>query len=106
VEPTTGARFFRERPYLHAARCQLVVDAVAQAFPDRLNVLLLDNRGAHTSRPLTLPENVRGVFLPPYCPALKPMERVWRDQRDALAGRHGPHLEAPPKLSGHAPASR
>jgi hypothetical protein len=41
---------------------QLFVNAFAQAFPDRLNILLLDNSGAHTSSQLTLPENVRCVF--------------------------------------------
>jgi hypothetical protein len=62
VEPTTGARVFLELPYLHAAMCPRFVNDVAQAFPDRLHSLLLDNSGAHTSSQLTLPEHVRGVF--------------------------------------------
>lgn len=94
VEPTTGARFFLELPYLNAERCQLFVKAFAQAFPDSLNRLLLDNRGAHTSSQLPLPENVRGVFWPPYCPELTPMERVGHDLKDALAWLHFPTLEA------------
>jgi transposase len=73
---------------------QLFVNAFAQAFPDSLNILLLDNSGAHTSSQLTLPENVRCVFLPPYCPELNPIERVWRDLKDALAWLHFPNLEA------------
>jgi len=64
---------------------QLFVDAFAQAFRDSLNLLLLDNSGAPTAQRLTLPENVRLVFLPPYCPELNPIERVWRDLKDALA---------------------
>jgi transposase len=95
VEPTTGARFFLELPYLHAERFQLFVNAFAQAFPDRLNIRLLDNRGAHTSAQLTLPENVRCVFFPPYGPELNPIERVWRDLKGALAWLHFPNLEAP-----------
>ena len=75
---------------------QLFVKAFAQAFPDSLNILLLDNRGAPTSAQLTLPENVRGVFFPPYCPELNPIERVWQDLKDALAWRHFPTLEAQP----------
>jgi hypothetical protein len=88
VEPTTGARFCLELPYLNAEMCQLFVHACAQAFPDSLNILLLDTSGAHTSSQLTLPEHVRCVFLPPYCPELNPMERVWRDLKDALAWLH------------------
>ncbi len=94
VEPTTGTRFFLELPYLNADNFQLFIDAFAQAFPDSLNLRLLDNSGAHTAQRLTLPENVRFVFLPPYCPELNPIERVWRDLKDALAWLHFPHLDA------------
>jgi transposase len=94
VEPTTGARFFLELPYLNAESFQLFVDALAQAFPDSLNLVLLDNSGAHTAQRLILPANVRLVFLPPYCPELNPIERVWRDLKDVLAWLHFPTLEA------------
>jgi transposase len=93
VEPTTGERFFLELPYLNAESFQLFVDAFAAAFPDSLNLLLLDNSGAHTARQLTLPANVRLVFLPPYCPELNPIERVWRDLKDALAWLQFPNLD-------------
>jgi hypothetical protein len=66
VEPTTGERFFLELPYLHAESFQIFVNAFAAAFPDRLNLLLVDNSGAQTAQRLTLPANVRLVFLPPY----------------------------------------
>ena len=93
VEPTTGERFFLELPYLNAESFQLFVDAFAAAFPDSLNLLLLDNSGAHTARQLTLPANVRLVFLPPYCPELNPIERVWRELKDALAWLQFPNLD-------------
>jgi transposase len=94
VEPTTGDRFFLELPYLNAENFQIFVDLFAQAFPDSLNLLRLDNSGAHTAQRLTLPESVRLVFLPPYCPELTPIERVWRDLKDALAWLQFPTLEA------------
>jgi hypothetical protein len=92
-EPPTGDRFFLERPYLNAENSQIFVDLFAQAFPDSLNLLLLDNSGAHTAQPLTIPENVGLVFWPPYCPELNPIERVWRDLKDALAWLQFPNLE-------------
>jgi transposase len=55
--------------------------------------MLLDNSGAHTAQRLILPANVRLVFLPPYCPELNPIERVWRDLKDALAWLHFPNLD-------------
>jgi transposase len=92
VEPTMGDRFFLELPYLNAEMFQRFVDRFAQAFPDSLNLLLLDNSGAHPVQRLTLPEHVRLVFLPPYCPELSPIERAWRDLKDALAWLQFPTL--------------
>jgi transposase len=94
VEPTTGERFFLELPYLNTDMFQLFVDAFAHAFPHSLNILLLDNSGAHTAARLTLPENIRLLFLPPYCPELSPIERVWRDVKDDLAWLQFADLEA------------
>jgi transposase len=94
VEPTTGDRFFLELPYLNAEMFQLFIDAFAHAFPDSLNILVLDNSGAHTSSQLTLPENVRLLFLPPYCPELSPIERVWRDLKDDVAWLQFANLDA------------
>jgi transposase len=85
VAPATGEHFFLELPYLNAETFQLFVDAFAQAFPDSLNILLLDNSGAHTAQRIQWPENIRYVWLPPYCPELNPIERVWRDLKDDLA---------------------
>jgi putative transposase len=94
VEPTTGDRFFLELPYLNAEMFQLFVEALAQAFPASLHILLLDNSGAHTSPRLTLPETVRLLFLPPYCPELNPIERGWRDLKANMAWRPFADLHA------------
>jgi len=93
LEPTTGDRFFLELPYLNAENFQIFGDLFAQAFPDSLNLLLLDNSGVHTAQSLTLPDNMRVVFLPPYGPELNPIARVWRDLKDALAWLHITHLD-------------
>jgi transposase len=94
VAPTTGERFFLELPYLNAQTFQLFVDAFAETFPDSLNILLLDNRGAHTAQRIRWPQNVRCVWLPPYCPELNPIERLWRDLKDDLAWQQFPNVEA------------
>jgi transposase len=94
VAPATGERFFLEFPYLNAESFQLFVDAFAQAFPDSLNILLLDNRGAHTAQRVQWPNHVRPVWLPPYCPELNPIERVWRDLKDDLAWQQFSDIEA------------
>jgi transposase len=95
VAPTTGEHFFLELPYLNADMFQRFIDAFAQAFPDSCKILLLDNSGAHTAQRRRWPENVRYVWLPPYCPELSPIERVWRDVKDDVAWRQFPDLDAP-----------
>jgi hypothetical protein len=50
VAPTTGERVFLELPDLNAEGFQLFLDAFAQAFTDSLNILRLDNSGAHTAQ--------------------------------------------------------
>jgi transposase len=94
VAPTTGERFVLELPYLNADTFQLFVDAFGHAFPDSLTILLLDHSGAHTAQHMRWPEQVRCVWLPPYCPELNPMERVWRDLKDTLAWLQFNDLEA------------
>jgi putative transposase len=94
VEPTTGERFFLELPSRHAEMFPLFVETFAQACPDRLHLLRLDHRGAHTAQRLTLPANVRLVCLPPSGPELSPIARVWRDLNDALVWCQFPTLEA------------
>jgi transposase len=94
VAPTTGERFFLELPSLNAEMFQIFLDAFAQAYPDSLNILLLDNSGAHTAQRLMWPANVCAVWLPPYGPELNPIERVWRDLKDVLAWLQFPNLDA------------
>jgi hypothetical protein len=101
VEPTTGDRLFLGLPYLNAEGCQILLKTFAEAFPDSLNLLLLDNSGADTAQRLTLPANVRLVFVPPYGPELNPIERVWRDLKDALAWLQFPTLEVQQDYIAH-----
>ena len=85
VEPTTGASFFLELPYLNSRAFQRWLDGFAAAFPASLNILVLDNGAGHKAKAVCWPSNVVPVFLPPYSPELNPIERLWRDLKDKLA---------------------
>lgn len=95
VAPTTGERCLLEPPSLNADPFPLFVDAVAQAFPDSLNIVLLDKSGAHPAQRIRWPAHVRYVWLPPYGPELNPSERLWRDRKDDCAWQQFPALAAP-----------
>lgn len=47
--PTTGERFFLEWPSLNAEGLQLFLNPFAEAFPESLNLRLLDISAAHTA---------------------------------------------------------
>jgi transposase len=85
VEPTTGASFFLELPYLNSRAFQLWLDGFAATFPQSLNLLILDNGAGHKAKAVRWPSNVLPIFLPPYSPELNPIERLWRDLKDKLA---------------------
>jgi transposase len=103
MEPTTGERFFLGWPYLNAEGFQIFLNTFAEAFSDSLNLLLLDNSGAHTAQRLALPANVRLVFLPPYCPELNPLERVWRDPQRRAGVAPIPHAGGATRLPRPSP---
>ncbi len=94
VAPETGDGFFYVLPRLDAAYMQLFLNALAEARPTTLNVLLLDNSRAHTAQELVVPSNIVLLFQPPYAPEVNPAERVWEDLKTNLAWECYPSLQA------------
>lgn len=86
VAPLTGDSFFLELPILNTQCFQIFIDQFSQAYSDTLNIITLDNGSFHTTPKLILPANVRFVFTPPCTPEVNPMERVWLDFKDQIAG--------------------
>jgi putative transposase len=85
VDPTTGASFFLELPWLNTRAFQVWVDHFAHAFPHSFHLLVLDHGAFHKAKALQWPSNLVPIFLPPYSPELNPIERLWRDLKDKLA---------------------
>lgn len=55
---------------------EIFLEKFAQAHPDEVHIIQLDNAPAHRAKDLTVPENLVLLFQPPYCPELNPIERV------------------------------
>ena len=79
VEPKTGESFFLEMSALDSVCFQVFIDEFAKAFPETLNILVVDNGRFHHAKSLQLPDNIALVYLPPYSPELNPIERLWQD---------------------------
>ncbi len=49
---------------------------------NREALIIMDGAGWHKSKDLLIPPNIRIELLPPYCPELNPVERLWRYVKD------------------------
>ena len=45
-------------------------------------ILIMDGAGWHKSKNLVIPKNIQITLLPPYCPELNPVERLWKYIKD------------------------
>lgn len=94
VEPKTGESFFLELPNLNAGCFQVYLDEFSKAYCDSFNVMILDRGKFHQAQKLKIPYNVALVFIPPYSPELNPIERLWEDIKDEIAGELYPTIQA------------
>lgn len=84
VAPKTGEGFFLEMPALDAECFGVFLSAFSRAYPETMNVLVLDGAPAHVAKRLVVPENVVLWPLPAYAPELNPVERLWQEVRRKL----------------------
>ena len=70
-----------EFSHLDSACFQVFLDSLAQTYPHDRHLIQLDRAPAHTAHTLRIPDTIRLVFQPPYCPELNPIERVWQELR-------------------------
>lgn len=84
VEPASGEAFWLEMPRLDSGCFQLFLDHFSRQHPDSLNLLVIDNAPAHVAKTLRVPDNIILIDLPPYCPELNPVERLWQDLKRRL----------------------
>jgi transposase len=90
VRPSDGDSSFLISPSLGTAAMNIALEQFAgYANPngEKMIVLLVDRAGWHTTKGLTLPDNIRLFPLPPYTPELQPCECAWPPLREPLANR-------------------
>lgn len=72
-----------------------LAEFAATIAPGRHVVMVLDQAGWHGAKALLVPSNITLVPLPPYCPDLNPVERIWLYLRERfLSHRMLPDLDA------------
>ena len=60
----------------------LVFEAYLNAFslykPKEFKIVIIDNAGFHSTKNITIPDNIKLITIPPYTPELNPCEKVWQ----------------------------
>jgi transposase len=65
---------------------QISLEPLSRQYAESLNLLVLDNAPAPIAKARIIPANVVLIPLPPYRPALNPIERLWQDLKGRLTG--------------------
>jgi len=55
---------------------------------ESINIMLIDNAGIHKAKRLSIPENIRLLFLTSYSPELNPIERFWQYIKWDIKGKN------------------
>ena len=87
VQPACGATFWLELPALDTPCFPVFLERFGAHDPQSFHILVLDNAPAHIARAVAPPANVVLVNLPPYCPELNPVERLWQRLKRYLTDR-------------------
>ena len=95
VEPQHARLAWGLWPKCNAASMSLFLLELLAVWPDRQLLLILDGAGWHKARALPVPERLRLLHLPPYCPECNPTEHIWDDVREkGFANRYFATLDA------------
>ena len=88
VEPLTGQSFFYRFSHLDAVCFELFLQEFGAAFSNTMNLLQMDQAGAHIAGQIRWPENVLPILQPSHSPELNPVERLWQDLRKHFKGKN------------------
>jgi len=77
VSPVDGVIDSLILPAVNANVFTLFLEEVAKRHMDEFVVMFVDGAVWHTTKGLTLPNNLCLAFLPPYSPELNPTEHIW-----------------------------
>jgi hypothetical protein len=88
VSPHDGVMDSLVLPWVSAQTMSLFLAEVAGRHAQEFILMVMDQAGWHLAGELTVPPNMRLIFLPPYSPELNPAEHVWEALREECFANH------------------
>ncbi len=77
VNPISGDSFTLKLPYVDTVCMNAFLKEMSKEIGESEAVVVMDGAGWHKSKNLIVPKNIIIKLLPPYCPELNPVERLW-----------------------------
>ena len=81
VNSTNGKNFTLLMPNVETACMNVYLRELSEEIKTD-SILIMDGAGWHKSKDLIIPRNIQIILLPPYCPELNPVERLWKYIKD------------------------
>ncbi len=75
--PINGDTFILEIEGVDAKIFEAYLQEFYKQKPDELKILIIDNAEFHSTKNISVPENIILVNIPPYSPELNPTEKIW-----------------------------
>lgn len=82
VSPHDGVMDSLVLPEANATLMSLFLEEVGIRHSDEFVLMVMDGAAWHSAKDLTVPDNMRLLFLPPYCAEINPAEHIWEEIRE------------------------
>ena len=81
VEPLTGESCFLVLPYCNTDCMNVFLKELSETFSYDTIILVCDGAVWHKAKSLSIPDNIKLIFIPPYTPEMNPIEQIWKEIR-------------------------
>jgi transposase len=77
VNPNSGEDFTLILPKVNTDCMNIFLEKIAEQYKNIPITIVMDGAGWHKSKGLIIADSIEIIYLPPYCPELNPVERLW-----------------------------
>lgn len=94
IDPLNGTYLMQEQHKMSSENFQSFLDLFGRTYPSGRHIMIADGASIHWAKDLRVPENLVLLKLPPYCPELNPIERVWQHLKKEHKGKIWGNIQA------------
>lgn len=76
--PINGDSFVWEINGVDTVIFEKYLNSFSKYKPNEYKIMVIDNAGFHSTKNITVPDNIFLLRIPPYAPELNPCEQVWQ----------------------------